>query len=97
MNSVTKVRELRFNSILKADSNPCHQMADKWSNIIENSKSGYSAVVDVNMWVGKATLDACVPVPLLSVHGLQTKFLSQGSALELSITTLVRWTKQMTP
>ena len=60
--SVTKACELRFNSILKVDSSPCHQMADRWGNIIENSKSGYSAVVDVNMWLGKATLDACVPV-----------------------------------
>ena len=97
MDSTTKACELCFHLILKPNSSLCHQMADKWNDIIENSKSGYSAVVDVNMWVGKATLDACVPVPLLSVHGLQTKFLSQGSALELSITTLVRWTKQMTP
>ena len=35
-------------------------MADEWSNIIENSNSGYSAVIDVSMWMGKATLDGCV-------------------------------------
>jgi len=36
-------------------------MADKWSDIVENGKSGRSAVVDVNMWLGRATLDAYVP------------------------------------
>jgi len=35
-------------------------MADKWSGIIANGKSGYSAVIDVNAWFEKATLDACV-------------------------------------
>ena len=35
-------------------------MADKWSGIIENGKSGDSAIIDVSMWMGKATLDACV-------------------------------------
>lgn len=37
-------------------------MVDKWTAIIENEKSGNSAVIDVNMWFGKATLDACVLV-----------------------------------
>jgi len=48
-------------------------MADKWSDIIENSESGYSVVIDVNMWFGKATLDAYASVtviPPLSVRGL---------------------------
>ena len=35
-------------------------MADKWSSIIENDKSGDSAIIDVSMWMGKATLDACI-------------------------------------
>lgn len=47
-------------------------MADKWSNIIENSESGDSAVIDVNMWLGKATLDACVSVSVLGMREFQT-------------------------
>ena len=43
-------------------------MADKWSSIIENGTSGYSAIIDVNVWFGKATLDACVLVSALSVR-----------------------------
>ena len=43
-------------------------MADKWSDIIENGKSGDSAVVDANMWVGKASLDACVFVLAFGMH-----------------------------
>jgi len=35
-------------------------MADKWNGIIEDSKTGDSAVIDVNVWLVKATLDACV-------------------------------------
>jgi len=31
---------------------------DKWNGIIENGKSGNSAIIDVNMWLGKAALDA---------------------------------------
>lgn len=33
-------------------------MADKWSSIIESGESGHSAVINVNAWLGKATLDA---------------------------------------
>ena len=57
-------RYLNFVSPLEfgTDTGPCHQMASKWSAIIENSVSGHSAVIDVNMWLGKATLDACVLV-----------------------------------
>ena len=36
-------------------------MVDKWNEVIENGKSGNSAVIDVNMWFGKATLDAYAP------------------------------------
>jgi len=54
-----------------ADSGPSHQMADKWSGIIAISKSGYSAVVDVNMWFGKATLDACVFFPVTPMFGIR--------------------------
>ena len=35
-------------------------MADKWGDIIAHGESGYSAVIDVNMWFGKATLDVYV-------------------------------------
>ena len=35
-------------------------MVGKWNWIIENGKPGHSAVIDVNLWFGKATLDACV-------------------------------------
>ena len=59
MESVTKARELGWHLISKANSDP-DQMADKWSNILENSRSGNSAIIDVNMWLGKAALDACV-------------------------------------
>ena len=48
-------------------------MADKWSSIIENSKSRDSDIIDVNAWMGKATLDACVLALVLGVctgHGL---------------------------
>lgn len=44
---------------------PCCQLVDRWSGIIENSKSGQSAVIDVTMWLGKATLDAYVMVSAL--------------------------------
>jgi len=48
------------------------QLADKWSGITENSGSGYSAVIDVTMWLGKATLDAYVPVLEFGLRGLRT-------------------------
>jgi len=72
MDSVTKARELRLYLILGADSGPRRQMADKWNNIIENSNSGHSAVIDVNMWFGRATLDAYVSVPVTGVRGSRT-------------------------
>ena len=96
MDSITKACELCFNLILKANSSLCNQMADKWNDIIENSNSGHSAVIDVNAWLGNAALDACVSVSALGVRGLQTNLISQGSALELSITTSARWTKLIT-
>ena len=95
MESVTKARELPLHLISKANSGP-NQMADKWSSILENSNSGDSAIIDVNMWLGNAALDACVLVSPLGVRGLQTNLISQGSALELSITTSARWTKLIT-
>jgi len=58
MDTVTKVRELHSHSILKADPGPHCQMVDKWNGIIENGKSGNSAIIDANMWLGKAALDA---------------------------------------
>jgi len=60
----TKAREpcwYKFLS-LEADTSPRHQMAEKWSSIIENDNPGNSAVIDANMWMGKATLDGCVSV-----------------------------------
>jgi len=60
MDAVTKVREPRLYYIIRADSGPRRQMADKWSNIIANGKTGNSATIDVSVWLGKATLDACV-------------------------------------
>ena len=69
MESVTKARELPLHLILKANSSLYHQMADKWDEIIGNSDSGNAAVIDVNAWLGKATLDTCVPVPALCAWG----------------------------
>jgi len=60
MGTVTKARQLYLRLILKVDQVPHRQMVDKWNTIIENSKSGKSAIIDVNMWFGKATIDACV-------------------------------------
>ena len=40
-------------------------MAEKWNDIIENTKSGCSALIDVNKWLGKATLDAYALVSVL--------------------------------
>ena len=72
MDSVTKARELCSYLIAEANLGLCRQMADKWSSIIENSKARHSAVIDVNMWFGKATLDAYVSVVVLCVRGLVT-------------------------
>ena len=72
MDSATKVRELLSYSTLKVDSSPCCQMADKWSGTIEKGRPGQPAVIDVNMWFGKATLDAYVSVAALCAHGLRT-------------------------
>ena len=55
MDSATKARKLYLDLTLETDSD---QMADKWSSIIENDRSGHSATIDVNIWLGKATLDA---------------------------------------
>ena len=69
--AVTKARELCLHPILEANVGPRHQMADKWSAIIENGKSGHSATIDVNLWLGKATLDAYVLALVLGVRGLR--------------------------
>ena len=60
-------------------TSPFNQMADKWNDIIENSKSGDSALIDVNMWLGKATLDAYGVASALSMCRLQANrgFISQ--------------------
>jgi len=70
--TATKACELRLYLILSADSGFPYQTADKWSNIIANDKSGHSATIDVSMWFGKATLDACVFVPVLDVRWVRT-------------------------
>jgi len=71
VDAVTKAREFRLYLILEVDSGPYRQMADKWSSIIENGKSGQSAIIDVNMWLGKATLDAYVLAIVLGVRELR--------------------------
>jgi len=48
-------------------------MADRWNSIIENSKFGDSAIIDVNAWMEKAALDVCVLALVLGAcagHGL---------------------------
>ena len=60
MDAVTKAREFSLYFDLEAYPGLCHQMVDKWNVILENSESGDSAIIDVNMWFGKATLDGCV-------------------------------------
>ena len=70
MDAVNKARKLCLRPSLKADSGPFHQMTDKWGDIIENGKSGDSAIIDVNMWMGWATLDACVLASACMAHGL---------------------------
>ena len=54
-------------------------MTDKWDEIIESSKSGNSVTLDVNAWLGKATLDACVLYSPFGWHELWTnrKFISK--------------------
>ena len=66
MDAVTKACELRLYLILGADSGPYGQMADKWNGTIENNESGNSVIIDVNVWLGRATLDACVLTSPLS-------------------------------
>jgi len=68
MDTAAKACKLRWHLILRADSGTHPQLADKWSDIIEDGKSGGSAVIDVNMWLGRATLDAYVLVPVSAVH-----------------------------
>jgi len=73
MDAVNKAREFFVCLILEVDSAFRRQMADKWSGIIENGESGRSAIIDVNMWLGKATLDAYVLALLLGVRRLRIK------------------------
>jgi len=72
--AVTRVREFYLYFLLNwnTDTTHCHQMAYKWDEIIGNSKSGYSATIDVNKWLGMATLDACVLASVLAVRRLRT-------------------------
>jgi len=72
MDAVTKAREPRSYLILETDLGPRRQMADKWNGIIASDKSGHSAVIDVNMWIGRSTLDACVFVLVTIVSGVWT-------------------------
>ena len=67
--AATKARESCLYSLLNlnSDASVFYQMVNKWNDVIENSKSGYSALIDVNMWLGKATLDAYVPAFALGV------------------------------
>ena len=36
------------------------QLADKWHEVISAAGSGQAAIIDVNSWLSKATLDAYV-------------------------------------
>jgi len=58
MDTVNKAHEFRLHLVSNADQSPRYQMADKWNGMIENSESGNSVIIDVNRWLGKATLDA---------------------------------------
>ena len=69
MDAAVKVCELRLHFISESDSSPCRQMAGKWSDIVENGKSERSAVIDVNLWFGRATLDAYVLVSASGMRG----------------------------
>ena len=69
MGSATKARKPRWHFISETDLSPHLQMADKWSDIVEDGKSGGSAVIDVNLWLGRAALDAYVLVSASGVRG----------------------------
>jgi len=71
--AATKARELRLYSLLSlnSDTSSFYQMVNKWNDVIENSKSGSSALIDVNMWLGKATLDAYVPASAFGMCKLE--------------------------
>jgi len=58
MDTVAKARGLHLHLVLRVDQGPHRQMVDKWNKIIEDGKSGNSAIIDANMWLGKAALDA---------------------------------------
>jgi len=72
MDTATKACEFRRYLVLMIDSGTRPQLADKWSEILENGKSGRSAVIDVNMWLGRATLDAYVLTPVSGARGPRT-------------------------
>jgi len=72
MDTVNKAYELRLHLVSNADQGSRCQMVDKWNGLIENGKSGNSAIIGVNTWLGKATLDACALTLRLRWHGLWT-------------------------
>jgi len=72
MDAATKACEPCLHISSRTDPGPRAQMADKWSNVIANGKSWDSATIDVNLWFGKATLDACVLVSEFGMDGLRT-------------------------
>jgi len=72
MDTVNKVHKLHLQLVSNADQGPRYQMADKWNGIIENNESGNSVTIDVNAWLGRATLDACVLLSPLDRHRLWT-------------------------
>ena len=69
MDSATKVCEVRLQFISEIGLSSCHQMADKWGDILANDNSGRSVVIDANLWFGRATLDAYVSAPASDVRG----------------------------
>ena len=64
-------------------------MAGKWSNAIENGKSGSSAIIDVGVWMERAVLDVCVLAMTSSMRGLRAndELISKGPVPWLSSTT----------
>ena len=60
MDTAAKACELRLYLVLKAHQDLHCQVVEKWNDIIESDKFGSSAIIDANMWLGRAALDACV-------------------------------------
>lgn len=60
---------------------------DKWQEIIEKERTTDGLVMNVNHWLGKATLDACVKIDVVWIMAYKSR---KGSELVHSNTTSVR-------